>query len=317
MSSVMRNRTTNYAPRHHPVEGVQTVSPKQALMWFDAFRYEHQRKIRNYHVNTLAHEMSRGRFLDKTSIHFCVVTSGPHKEYALVNGQHTLQAIIKSDRPANLMVIVNQCETWAEVADQFARHDTHLTRQLTDSLAAHEVDSHFGITKTELKWITAATLYYAYIIDAIPHKAAARISHDSKLNLVMDHGESFRPCLSIVSGFKGAANAWATRKTTFAAMRIMYEYDPTTATLFWRGILEDDGLKKGDPRKALLRMFQSTGTAGGGADLSRRSINDSQWMKAISLAWNAYAEHRSIAFLKVPLQSVKTVSFTGIGAFRV
>ena len=56
---------------------------------------------------------------------------------------------------------------------------------------------------------------------------------------------------------------------------------------------------------------------GGGADSTRRSINDSQWMKAISLAWNAYAEHRSIAFLKVPMQSVKTVEFTDIGTFRV
>lgn len=312
MNTIIKSLTEHDAFR--PTEGITNVDPDLARTWLRDHKYEKQRKIRPYHVKNLANEMIANRFMEKTAIHFCYFDG----RFYLVNGQHTLSAIVLSEQSVNLIVVVYPCTTWTQVADYFARFDTHLTRQMSDSLYAHEIDRHFGVTKTQLSWITAAAIYYAYMTNEISSKAATQITHDEKLSLVMKHGDAINDALKISDGFHNVT--WVVRKTSLACTRILNDFDQAAAREFWRCTIEDDGLRRGDPRKALVELFRSAVTIGGGwgSYAGRKTMTDPQWVKAISLAWNAFIDGRDLVILKTAgaLKS-KEVEFSLIGKFRV
>lgn len=66
-------------------------------------------------------------------------------------------------------------------------------------------------------------------------------------------------------------------------------YQPGKAHHFWHGLAENDGLKKDDPRAALLRdMFERSANSG----------STRQTTQAPVLAWNAYCEGRNLKIIK-------------------
>ena len=298
-----------------PVEGIYTVTPDLAQRWLTEFNYKHQRRLRPSHVSTLAKEMEAGRFLEKTPVHFCCIQTPSGLEHVNVNGQHTLSAIVRSGVSAVLSVIITKCSTWDEIADVFARHDTHLTRQMSDSLVAHEMDLAFGITRTQLQWVTASTLYFCWMTKLTEVKVATAMSHDEKLNLVRAHGEKIIAVFPFIDGHTSLN--WVKRRSTLACMALINAYDPEMAFNFWRPIVEDDGLRVGDPRKSLLKVFTETVTAGGGSNSStgKKTLSDAAFVKCISLAWNAHVEQRTLQFVR-PEVHAKSAVFKNIGTFR-
>lgn len=75
-----------------------------------------------------------------------------------------------------------------------------------------------------------------------------------------------------------------------AVSLVTMRYQPSNAESFWRDLVWDDGLRKDDPRKVLLRYLQQHDTVG--AQATRQNI------LAASNAWNAAFEGRTIDHLK-------------------
>lgn len=103
--------------------------------------YIGQRSIRKQHVNYLAHEILEGRFRPGTAIAFCRTPEG--KQH-LVNGQHTLSAIVRAGR--NIVLTVEQyfCKNMQEVAAIFATYDRQRTRSPSDIYSAYGLPQGWG-----------------------------------------------------------------------------------------------------------------------------------------------------------------------------
>jgi hypothetical protein len=307
----MKQENSNQQTNITPTDGDYLVTAEMASHWLSALNYVYQRVIRSYHVTALANEMKNGRFRVRTQINFCQT---PDQAFHLVNGQHTLAAIVKSGIGQTLSVVITQCKNMREVADDFARYDTHLTRQISDSLYAHEVDKHFGLTKSELKWVTAASMYYSYMIGDTKSKTAKTVlSNDEKLKLVMLHGADISAALKVINGHY---KYYLVRKSTVSCMAITRKYDNKISEDFWLKMAEYDGLRARDPRKHLLEFLKSTGIPGGNKDKISKTFPDHIFVKNIAIAWKAYIEQREITLFR-PDHDAKTVEFKNIGIFYV
>jgi hypothetical protein len=294
-----------------PVMGNYEVTPDMAKEWLSLFNYKHQRRIRNYHVENLAEEIQEGRFREYTQITFCFFDGW----YYLTNGYHTLGAISKTC-PVLLSVIVKPVNSMMDVAYDYARHDTHLTRPLSDALAAFELAEKYNINKTQLQWISAACVLYAYMVGDTKTRSTAQLSNDKKSQIVDRHAKLAIGALSMFGGQE--SKTYFNRKTTLVSAMICYGHDKDKASEFWVEIAEDDGLRRNDPRKTLLDWLRLAITTGGGgkAAKSKKLFSDHELIKGCAAAWNAFCERRELQFIRTN-HAAKEVFFAGIGTFRV
>ena len=296
-----------------PCDGYQVVTSEGARYWLSHFNYDKQRKIRPAHVSQLALEMQEGRFREKTQVNFCKLDDTFH----LTNGQHTLSAIVQSGVSCLLSVVVLEVEDEEQIADDFTRHDTHLTRTMSDSLIAHNMHDWLGVSRTDLGYIASACVYRLFMEGRIQTRAQQQVSHDVKLNAVREYGSSGTYALRLFDGRIRDMN-FLRRKTTLAPAMIAWDHDPILCGNFYGVMAEDDGLRRKDPRKTLLDFLRMTTTLGGAftAAAGKKPMPDHMLVKAQALAWNAFVDDRELSFLR-PDRQAKTVTFRRIGTYRL
>ncbi len=298
-----------------PIEGIQMVTPEQAAYWLVSCKYDRQRDLRPYHAQNLADEIKAGRFRKKTAVNFCLLRG----QHLLVNGQHTLTAIFAAKQPELLSVIVTECSSDEEVADEFSRHDTHLTRQVSDALFAHRMDEELGVSPTTLRRITAAGTYYAFMIGELGTSTATRLSNDRKLEIVRRHGPAIRDAMVGTGVQMGKHDTkWTNRKAVLASIALTYIHRPEMAIEFWSEAFADDGLRATDPRKALIKRLESA-TAPGSAWTVRSAssvLHDHHIVKLCAVAWNAFYDRRELKLLRFE-HDAREVDFTGCQKVRV
>lgn len=295
-----------------PIEGNMVIGQETAASWRSAFHYSGQRDFRQWHANNLATEMKEGRFRPKTQIAFAELDG----KLFCTNGQHTLAAIDQSKTQQMVSVVINQCGNLQEVADDFARHDTHMTRKFSDSLVAHEVHTRLGVTPTTLQLITAASIYYAQITGELGSRAQM-LTHDSKMKVIDAHGELARDAFVL---FEGALKLnYLTRKTTAASLMFTFKANSDLAAEFWRPLALDDGLRIGDPRKTLLSWLRervSTGGAYGNISTGKKTSADHEFVKGIAVGWNAWVKGRSLSLIRTDFDA-HMATFERVGQLKV
>lgn len=297
---------------HLPTDGYQVITPEIAQQWLSSWNYEHQRPIRSYHVTNLANEIIQGRFREKTQINFCQLGD----MFFLTNGQHTLSAIIKAQQPVLLSVVVFEVHTKQQIADDFTRHDTHLTRQLSVSLVAHEINKKLEVTTTELNWITAAVNYYAWMVGESPLKSNTVMTNDVKLNLVVKYGELARSALRTFHEPNAKRKDYMVKRTTLACAMHVYNWNPDACSLFYGEISRDNGLLIGDPRKTLLDYMRETRSYyGGHVSIVKKAVPYHYFVKAQALAFNAFINRKQLKIIRVNPELVEVI-FDGPGPVK-
>ena len=298
---------------HLPTDGYQVITPEIAQQWLASWNYEHQRPIRAYQVNSLANEITNGRFREKTQINFCQLGDDFH----LTNGQHTLSAIIKAKQPVLLSVVVLIVQNKKQIADDFTRHDTHLTRQLAVSLVAHEINKTLEVTATELNWITAAVNYYAWMIGESYLKSNTQMTNDVKLNLVVKYGALARDALRVYHEPNSKRRDYMVKRTTLACAMHVYNWNPEACVAFYGEISKDNGLLIGDPRKTLLDYMRETRSdyGRGLGPVARKAVPYHYFVKAQAIAFNAFINRKQLKFIKVTPEAKEAI-FDGPGAVK-
>lgn len=296
-----------------PTESMSVmVTPQMASVWRRKWHYDGQRTFRQWHCDNLVRMMKARIFRPKTQVSFVVVDG----KFYLTNGQHTLAAIELSNTTQELCVVVSNGATMEDVADDFSRHDTNLTRQFADSLVAHAVHDELGVALTALHSITGAVAYYALLRGEISFRSNM-LTHDQKLVLVRKYG---RLGATAYRYFDGATNkSFLMRRTTLApAMLCAEKHDG--ADEFWTAVARDDGLRQSDPRKTLLEWLRNRTTPGGRSGSSSSSdlkvAADHELVKGVAAAWNAWIQNRELKMIKVNFDAT-TVKFDHVGEFVV
>jgi len=258
----------------------QTVTPAQASAWLE-FTYVHQRPLSALQVNTLALAISEGRFTTNT-IKFCLLNGSRH----LVNGQHTLRAIIKSGCVVKLPVMDFTVSSENELAEMYAHEDIGRRRTMADSLRAYDVVASTGLSLTYINYLVAALRHIKSNFGE-NGPAYKRITHDDLVFWVSFWSWEMRQVLNLLDGGGRDARNMILKRGTLDVALITLRFAPDKAREFWRQVIISDGLDRFDPRLKLREWLLLKATKRGDvhtgippAKISRASIH----------AWNTWME---------------------------
>lgn len=266
-------------------EGRLTVTPAVARRILIEYNYERQRAVRRPHVLFLADEMRRGSFQSGSQLAFA-----RHRDkLILINGQHRLNAQIESQETVEYQVLIQDAQTWAEIHKLYYRQDRGgRGRTEAEVLIAVGVAERYGMTSTLARSVFKAQPLIAN------NFVWPRIHDDPSLRNDDLRLDGCKPWWSIAATYGRIIDAAPrmVRKRLEAAQAVAVglvtlKYQTEKASEFWAGVAGDDGLRRDDPRKALLIDLAAREWARGGTEGAL----------AIATAWNAWFEDR-------PLKSV-------------
>lgn len=276
------------------------VDPDKAREWL-ADNYEKQRPLLKHYVDLYANEMKQGRFRPGTEITFAVNGNG---RSVLINGQHTLSAIISSSLPQRLNTTEYLVENEDDIARLYYRIDMHRARTFGDAVNVFGLPEKVGLKKRYVtKLATAAKVIHNGFIEG--GKKKVKILSDDMIDLVLDWQAEGRRYFDLIAGCSQLARDGLERAPTLSVALVTLRHAPLyygedKVDDFWRGISQDDGLQKSDPRKTALRHMVSDGLAGGSTVRNKaRTVSAPFAMRYVANCWNAWVEDRTLADTRV------------------
>lgn len=267
---------------------VELVTPALAREWLKL--NTRNRPIRQAAVADLAKAIERGEWkVTHQGIGF-------DENGILVDGQHRLEAIVKANRPVEIMV------TWGVPAEAFTVMDTGRKRNMGDVLALNN-----EANATHLAAALRGLYLYQLNPDASWSGHASVVSHDQLL-LTLEKNPKLRDSIP-----HGMALARSIKITTTAGSLGHYltsTIRPDVDQQPWlTGLITGANLSEGDPRLTLRNTMLNLASG----KTHRRREDSREHLLYYLKAWNAWLEGRKIKLLRrSPGEKIPTVSRYGL-----
>lgn len=269
-----------------PKNELVLVTPAIAEGWLNHANYERQRKRADWQVQRLAMEMEAGRFIVGSQIHFGVLNG----RLKLVNGQHTLAAIVKSGVPIELTVLYTTVADEKELGQLYGRHDRHRGRTPHDGFLGMGLSAEIGLEEVEVNAFAPAL---KWILTGFRRPSVSNHPELGSLDYMAEEmtkwGVHARIYFDCVRDARHGMKAAYRRAPVVAVGIATVRYKKDRAREFWSGAVADDGLHKLDPRRA-LNQFLAQNSSGYGDPVI--------YMRNIAGAWNKFYENGELQFLR-------------------
>lgn len=260
-------------------EGLLAVTPELATRILRDCHYDRQRPVRPYHVSDLAMQMKNREWTQGTQIHF----GKWNENFYLMNGQHRLHAVVESDTTTQFQLLVTDVESEVGLRRLYRRWDRSFAkRTITDTLTAEGIQIQYQLRKGVAEGaFQAALLIETRFTEIRQHFSAYELRSD-EVRLRM-----LEPWWPVAAAYQDAIRTapdsyppikrFLQTAGVMAVALITLRDHEAKADAFWRGIADNDGLRRDDPRAAYIRYLLS------------ESIKSSFIAaKAASVAWNAW-----------------------------
>lgn len=269
------------------VEGVVTITPELALRIARDCGYERQRPIRPKHVDVLASQIRRREWTAGTQIHFAKLPDGM---LVLLNGNHRIHAVVKSDTSVPFQVLVTDVADMNGLRSLYRRHDRmYAGRTVADALSAEAITERYGLQAKMAQAcfkampviesrFRGARLADPYLLRSDEHRLRSAEDWWATMEMYQD---------AIVKAPFPIKRALQTGGVAAVGL-VTLRYQEAKADAFWRGIANNDGLRGGDARRAYL-----------GHLMLSRARSDTQTAKAAAIAWNAFFKDRELISVRV------------------
>lgn len=270
-------------------EGVVKLSAIEMNRVLQECGYEHQRGISDRHVDVLADLIKRDKWQPKSQIDFALFGG----RLILVNGYHRGYAQVRAGKAIAWSIAIHPVRSEGELRTLYFAFDTNVRpRGGRDILGAYEFASSNGLSV-----MVAESLYRG-----IPLIASRFHLPPSKWDLLTSKAVDRRLAIATEYAKAGARygaaieHLYVVRKRKFlsgamtAVGAVTFRYQSETAWQFWSGVANNDGLKRGDPRLALVM------------DLASRKITGGTTVHAFGpamVAWNAFFNDKSLTLIKI------------------
>jgi len=251
---------------------VETISPAEASALLTDTLYDDQRHLRGWYVHALAEEMRRGEFHLAPPITIGILPDGSR---LLLDGQHRLHALVEANTTLQMPVITGRVASKAAAFQLYSNMDCGLARGAHD--LAPELKHELGATTTRevtACW-AAAGLIGGHFALASSYEARSR---DWRLALVRAFRTDLSNMLSYIRAGDQETRRLLTRTPILAVATVTAHWCPEEAESFWQSTAENDGLRRGDPRRALLDYLR------GHASVRARINVEARYAAAV---WNA------------------------------
>lgn len=278
------------------VNGVVAITPELALRIILECGYERQRGVRPMHVSALAVQMRRKEWTPGTQIHFAKMTDGWLR---LIDGQHRLHAVVEANTTVIFQVLVTDATNETEVARLYRRHDRlSIHRTIDDVLKAEGIPGAHEITVASARGVFNAVLVigsgFAFSSRSARVDPYLFRSDEARLRLCEPWWPVAVQHADAISKAPHPIKKFLTAQGPLAVALVTLRDQEAKADAFWRGLANNDGLKRDDPRSAYLR-YLAIGKARAGF-----------WSaKAASVAWNAFYDNRELDYVRLTSAPVK------------
>lgn len=229
------------------------VTPDQAKEWLEHNVFESQRKLRPAHVVFLAGEMKSGRFRRGTPIEFGVLNGKPF----LVNGQHTLSAVVQSGQSVELIMVTQPVPSEEALGWLYNTHDSGLARTWVDAYAALKLNSKFNMTDSEVNAYGRAAPFIGgcFGYREVKEFSASR-NRDARISVMEAYHDAARTYLDCLLPAEPAIRKALMLAPCFALGTYTVANDKERATQFWTLAADDQNLTKADPPKVATMLAQ-------------------------------------------------------------
>lgn len=262
---------------------VVLVTPEQAEEWLNKNHFNRQRSRRPRHVTFLASEMTKGTFRKYTQIDFGVFNG----HACLVNGQHTLEALVSYGKPLELLVVRHPVADEEGLARLYNTYDSGLTRTWVDAYAAMDLGNRYNMSDTEVNAYGRAAPFifgafgYHGVRDALANK-----SKDQRLSIMEAFHPSAKLFLTCLEQAEPAIRRALLLPPMFALGTYTIHHDNERGVTFWTLAADDQNLTKTDPPKIATMLAQRVDNK-----RQRTLIGLGQ---SVVAAWNAYVQEKEL-----------------------
>lgn len=256
------------------------VTPEMAAAWLATLKtelpggHEFQRRLREAHVDRLAREMRARRFPPDTNLKIGRLTGAGY----LMNGRHRLTAVVAAGMTASFVVQEVEYTSAAELCDDYARTDIGAKRTMRDALRAHDFFPELTGDLIFLQGFAAAMKIRIREFSSGPAADLRTIAESN--DLVIEAMVEYKPHAEalFVALMGGGERKKLVRAPVLAVALETFRYQKQLAEVFWAKAARDDGLRRGDPIKALIDWLKATP----GSSATNRLAS-----RACAAAWNA------------------------------
>jgi hypothetical protein len=271
-------------------EGFNTLSAVDMNRILNECGYEHQRSVSERHMLVLADLMSRGQWQPKSQIDFAVLNG----RYILINGYHRAYAQVRSGKTIEWSVVFHRAKTEADLRSLYFAFDTNIRiRGGSEIMRASEFGAVHGLTAKMSEVLYRAVPYIASKFTTNPREKNFLVEKavDRRLELAAEYAKAAGRYAACIEG-TGAPRRSKFHSGPVAAVAVItFRYQSDIAWKFWTGVASNDGLKRGDPRQALVTDMMTRKGAGGGSIVGTFAPS--------MIAWNAFFEERDLRLIKV------------------
>jgi hypothetical protein len=243
--------------------------------------YARQRPINQSYIHQYALAMEKNEFRQGTVISFCVFK----KRRYLINGQHTLHALILRQQPYLLGIEEIPVASYEEIGLWYSRYDRVHLRTLEHSYFAQNIQEHVQLNKGQTTQLGGCVPSLASGFERVSrtHGGLRMYLDNPAIRMAFigewrDEAESF---FRDIKGAPGRMNTNLRRGPVMAVALVTYRYTGADATEFWHQVAMDDRLANNDPRKKLHAFIRTTIKLGDYEPYIMSRIAASAW----NLAW--------------------------------
>lgn len=254
------------------------VDPDAAEKMLEENVYERQRPLDSDHVMYLADQMKKGEFTHNDIV-LAKIYQGTGKG-VILNGQHTLWAIVESGKSYKLPVVTYWVEDEEDYDKIYATLDIQKPRTFRDTARALGVEKHYKLELSESTRLGAAV---NFIKDGfIPVKR--RIDKVALVHDMEAWVPTFKEFTEMASG--DLKQRVLRRGVLSVALLILKNVAAThrqKALDFWTQSIKDDGLPQYDARKVLNKWLYMTAASDG-----RTQTSADRDARMVAYCWNKY-----------------------------
>lgn len=275
-----------------PTSTWTTYTRDDALAILASGVFEHQRPVRPRHVDYLARLMTNGDF-EGSEIKFAQLPDGRR---FLINGQHRLHAIVRSECPQTLLCTVVPAVDLKQVSVLYAAEDRGLARNVADTYRAFGLLDTLNIGATLLGRGAAAMALIAAGFDRSRY-SSHRVTDAQRVRLLEAWAPELQQWQEIVGapGHERFEVGRLNNAGVLAVALVTLRYQEARAIPFWSAVRENDGLKKGTPERTLVDYVQLR--------MGQRTTNGSAVASYVAAVWNSYFSNRPTTSAR-PLRSL-------------
>lgn len=259
------------------------LSPGYALDIVSRHNYEKQRPFSTKHAQRLAEAMRRSEFREYTSIDFAVLNGEP----ILINGQHTLRAISVFASSFWLSAHLHKASTAKDVERLYDTFDIGRTRTIRDVMGSTGED--LGLMVKERDALATAVGHINLGLRPAggkddPVRIYESKSFGLKKSLMFEWANEAKTFFRAIDPAPGFNKELFYRGHVLAVALLTIRHAGESACDFWSGTAIDDGLRNGDPRKALINWLRNNPAA--------KSVGLQH--RAAIACWNAWHKDRTL-----------------------